>query len=115
MVWSTSHEQHREGHHLILRTTAVLVSSLLVGACWAQVELNQATEVDLDGLRGVGPSLTRQVLSERQKRAFESWADLQQRIKGIGPKKAASLSDQGLRVQGLIYTPSGSSSAHAKP
>ncbi len=91
---------------MILKTTAVLVSSLWAGACWAQVELNQATEIDLDGLRGVGPTLTRQVLHERQNKAFESWADLLQRVKGIGPKKAANLSDQGLRVQGQAYAPS---------
>ena len=33
---------------MILKTTAVLVSSLLAGTCWAQVELNKATEIDLD-------------------------------------------------------------------
>lgn len=105
---------------MILKTTAVLVSSLLAGTCWAQVELNNATEIDLDGLRGMGPALTRQVLSERQTRTFESWADLLQRVKGIGPKKAGSLSEQGLRVQGQVYAPSARAplvpaSAHATP
>jgi competence protein ComEA len=91
---------------MIPKITAVLVISLFAGLSWAQVELNKATEIDLDGLKGVGPSLTRQVINERQKGAFADWADVMHRIKGIGPKKANSLSEQGLRVQGQLYAPS---------
>lgn len=91
---------------MIGKTATMLMTGLFAGLSWAQIELNKATEIDLDGLMGVGPSLTRQVLNERQKGAFTDWPDVMQRIKGIGPKKAASLSDQGLRVQGQLYTPS---------
>ena len=98
---------------MIPKKAAVLVTGLFAGLCWAQIELNQASEIDLDGLKGVGPSLTRQVLNERQKGAFTDWADVMQRIKGIGPKKADSLSAQGLRVQGQLYTPSAPASAQA--
>lgn len=91
---------------MIAKTAAVLVAGLFAGLSWAQIELNTASEIDLDGLKGVGPSLTRQVLHERQKGAFADWPDVMQRIKGIGPKKAASLSEQGLRVQGQLYAPS---------
>ena len=91
---------------MIAKTAAVLVAGLFAGLSWAQIELNKASEIDLDSLKGVGPSLTRQVLDERQKGAFADWLDVMQRIKGIGPKKAASLSAQGLRVQGQLYAPS---------
>jgi competence protein ComEA len=91
---------------MIAKTAAVLVTVLFAELSWAQIELNKASEIDLDGLKGVGPSLTRQVLNERQKGAFTNWADVMQRIKGIGTQKAASLSEQGLRVQGQLYTPS---------
>ncbi len=67
------------------------------------IELADAREVDLDGLRGLGPASTRQILEERDRHPFRDWKDLMQRSTGIGPKKAAQLSAQGLRVQGQPY------------
>ena len=99
---------------MLPKITALLVTGWFAGLTWAQVELNQATEIELDGLKGVGPSMTRQVLSERQKGAFLDWKDARSRIPGMGSKKAASLSAQGLRVQGKAYS-SGANSAAAVP
>lgn len=76
---------------------------LLTGIAWAQVDLNKAREMDLDGLNGVGPTMTRHIMNQRQIAPFRDWADVMQRVKGIGPKKAANLSDQGVRVQGQSY------------
>lgn len=67
------------------------------------VHLEQARELDLDGLRGLGPSTTRLILKERERQPFRDWKDLMQRIPGIGPKKAAQLSGQGLRVGGAPF------------
>ena len=67
------------------------------------IDLENARELDLDGLRGLGPASTRQILEERERRPFKDWQDLMQRSTGIGPKKAAQLSEQGLRVQGQPY------------
>lgn len=69
------------------------------------IDLEQAREVDLDGLRGLGPSTTRQILQEREKQAFRDWKDLMRRVSGIGPRKAAELSGQGLRVANEAYPP----------
>ncbi len=91
---------------MITKMTAAIATILLTGVAWAQVDLNKATEIDLDGLNGVGPALTRELMTERQKSPFQDWPDVMQRVKGIGPKKAASLSAQGLRVQGQGYDPS---------
>ena len=81
------------------------VTALFAGALWAQVDLNKATEIELDGLKGLGPAMTRQVMQERQKAPFRDWPDVMQRVQGIGPKKAASLSEQGVQVQGQAYGP----------
>jgi len=62
------------------------------------LDIERARELDLDSLRGLGPTTTRQILQERDRQAFRDWKDLMQRVSGIGPKKAADLSDQGLRV-----------------
>lgn len=68
------------------------------------LELNQATEAELDSLRGIGPALSRRVMAARQVQAFTDWSDFLQRVSGLGPAKAQSFSDQGLTVQGKAYT-----------
>ena len=76
-----------------------------VGLSWAQqIDLNKATEIELDGLKGVGPVLTKAVMAERKKAPFKDWEDVTSRVKGLGPQKASSLSEQGVRVQGSAYT-----------
>jgi competence protein ComEA len=67
------------------------------------VDIAQAREIDLDGLRGLGPATTRIILQERARQPFQDWQDLMRRVPGIAPKKAAQLSEQGLRVQGQPY------------
>jgi competence protein ComEA len=85
-------------HHLC---SWLLVASASVGA--QTLDIAQAREIDLDGLRGLGPATTRLILQERERQPFRDWKDLMKRTSGIGPKKAAQLSEQGLRVQGLPY------------
>lgn len=75
-----------------------------VSLTWAQqIDLNKATEAQLDGLKGIGPVLTKQVISERAKAPFKDWNDVTTRVKGIGVQKASSLSQQGVRVQGASF------------
>lgn len=99
---------------MLKNITAVLWALGFAGLTWAQpVDLNLATEVELDGLQGVGPALSQQVLQERQKSPFRDWDDVTRRVKGIGPQKARSLSEQGVRVHGQAYAgkPAGQKSA----
>lgn len=69
---------------------------------WA-LEINQATEAELDNLRGLGPAFTRRILAERGLGPFRSWSDLMQRVSGMGPATASKLSAQGLKVDGQVY------------
>ena len=81
----------------------VLLSLLgLLAPAWA-LEVNHATEAELDGLRGLGPAFTRRILSERDIRPFTDWPDLMRRVSGMGRLTAQKLSAQGLTVnaQGL--------------
>jgi competence protein ComEA len=82
------------------KISIALVTTVCSGWAWAQVDLNKATEIELDGLKGLGPAMTRQIMDERQQKPFRDWPDVMERVQGIGTKKAASLSEQGLRVQG---------------
>jgi competence protein ComEA len=69
------------------------------------LEINQATEAELDSLRGLGPAFTRRVLAARSQQPFKDWPDLMRRVSGMGPRVARKLSDQGLTVQGQVLSP----------
>lgn len=71
----------------------------------AAIDINQASEADLDGLRGLGPATTRLILTERAKAPFKNWQDLLARVKGIGTSNAAKLSSEGLTVNGQSFEP----------
>jgi competence protein ComEA len=79
--------------------------SLSLSLAFAAVDVNQASEAELDGLKGLGPATTRLILAERQRANFINWSDLIARVKGLGPKSAASLSAAGLTVGGKPYQP----------
>jgi len=89
---------------MLKKITGALLAFGFAGLTWAQqIDLNKATEVELDGLKGVGPVLTKAVMDERKKATFKNWEDATSRVKGLGPQKASSLSDQGVRIQGSAY------------
>ena len=70
-----------------------LALGLLLWATWAgaqSLDVAHAREIDLDGLRGLGPATTRTLLQERERQPFRDWRDLMQRVPGIGPKRRPS-------------------------
>ena len=69
------------------------------------LEINQANTAELDSLKGMGPSLSAKVLKARTDGPFKSWADLMQRVSGVGRAKAKEFSDQGLTVNGHPLKP----------
>jgi competence protein ComEA len=82
----------------LLMAVAALVATM--GMAWAQVDVNKADAAALDSIRGLGPAKTKAILEERKKGEFKDWADFEQRVKGIGDKNAAKLSEAGLQVNG---------------
>ena len=89
---------------MLKKITGLLLAFGFASLTWAQqIDLNKATEVELDALKGVGPVLTKAVMDERKKAPFKNWEDATSRVKGLGAHKASSLSDQGVRVQGSAY------------
>jgi len=87
-----------------LLLVAALWASL---SCWADVEINQATEAELDSIKGLGPSSTARILAARQQGAFKDWDDVMRRVSGVRSASAAKLSAAGLVVNGLPYQPAG--------
>lgn len=49
------------------------------------VDLNAATEEELETLPGVGPKLAERIIAAREKQPFESWEDVE-RLEGVGKK-----------------------------
>ena len=72
-------------------------------AAFAAVDVNKASEAELDGIKGIGPVTTKLIVSERKKGEFKNWEDFVARVKGVGDKSAAKFSAEGLTVGGASY------------
>jgi competence protein ComEA len=84
---------------------AASLLALMTAASFAAVDVNKATMADLDSIKGIGPATSAKVLDERKAAPFKDWADLIQRVPGIGDKRAATLSTEGLTVNGEAFKP----------
>ncbi|TFW09390.1 helix-hairpin-helix domain-containing protein [Oxalobacteraceae bacterium OM1] len=97
----------------VVLALAALIATM--GIAFAQVDVNKADQAALDGVKGIGPKLSKTILDERKKGGeFKDWADLEGRVKGVGPKSAVKLSDNGLVVNGKSRTGAAGASAKAE-
>jgi competence protein ComEA len=83
--------------------------SLLIALCtataFAAVDVNNASPADLDSIKGIGPGTSSKLLEVRKTGKFKDWSDLIERMPGIGEKRAAKLSAEGLTVNGEAFKP----------
>jgi competence protein ComEA len=92
------------------------IAAMSLVAAFAAVDVNKGTEVQLDSIKGIGPATSALIMAERKKAEFKNWDDLISRVKGLGDKTAAKLSEGGLTVGGTSYKPSAAApKAGAKP
>jgi competence protein ComEA len=87
-------------------------------AAFAAVDVNKGSEAELDGIKGIGPATSKQIIAERKKAEFKNWDDLISRVKGLGDKTATKLSEGGLTVGGASYKPAATAApakAETKP
>jgi competence protein ComEA len=77
--------------------------ALMASVSMAAVDVNKASVADLDSIKGIGPGTSAKILEARQQAPFKNWEDLITRVPGIGDKRAAKLSSEGLTVQGEGY------------
>ncbi|MGE5336824.1 MAG: ComEA family DNA-binding protein [Gemmatimonadota bacterium] len=82
--------------HLLL----LLLATVLAPATGRALEVNEATRAQLEQLSGLGVVRVERILRERERAPFQSWDDLQARVKGIGRAGAEKLGAQGLTVNG---------------
>jgi competence protein ComEA len=85
----------------MLKKILAIVAMLYAAAAFAAVDVNKATAADLDGIKGIGPVMSKRIIDERKKGEFKSWDDLIARVKGISDGNAAKF--DGLTVKGAEY------------
>lgn len=90
------------------------MAMLFAVASFAAVDVNKGTAADLDGIKGVGPAMSKRILDARKEGEFKDWPDFMQRIKGVKEKKAEKLSAEGLTVNGQAFGGQASAPAAAK-
>ena len=87
----------------MLKKFLALLAMLYAAAAFAAVDVNKATAADLDGVKGIGPVMSKRIIDERKKGEFKSWEDLITRVKGISEGNAAKFSAEGLTVKGAEF------------
>jgi len=80
-----------------------VAAMLFAVASFAAVDANKGSAAELDGLKGVGPAMSKRILDARKEGEFKDWPDLMQRVKGVKEKKAEKLSAEGLTVNGQAF------------
>lgn len=86
-----------------LKTVLVAALALLSAAAFAAVDVNKANQAELEGIKGIGPSMSTRILDARKTGAFKDWADMQSRVKGVRNGNSAKFSADGLTVNGAAY------------
>ena len=97
---------------MIKRLLAALFA-LIAATAFAAVDVNKASQADLETVKGIGPGISTKILDERKKGNFKDWGDLVERVKGVGDGNAAKFSTEGLTVNGQGFK--GAAAPAAKP
>jgi competence protein ComEA len=88
---------------MLKKLLLTLATALFVAGAFAAVDVNKATQAELEAVKGIGPATATKILDERKKAPFKDWADLIGRVKGVGEASAAKFSDAGLTVGGASF------------
>ena len=90
----------------MIRTLIALVIAAFAFAAQAAVDVNKASQAELETIKGIGPGLSSKILDARKAGAFKNWGDFVDRVGGVGPGNAAKFSQAGLTVDDAAYTAS---------
>lgn len=83
--------------------SATLAPLLFYAGSALALELNTASQAELEQIKGIGTALSQRLIDARAERPFDDWADLLERVPGLRAASARKLSDGGLTVQGKPY------------
>ena len=78
---------------------ALVVSSLGLANA-SPINVNTATQSELESIKGIGPSKAKTIIAERLDGGhFQDANDLQKRVRGIGMKSVEKMVDNGLSIE----------------
>ena len=70
------------------------------GVSASPVNVNTATQSELESIKGIGPSKAKTIIAERLDSGhFQDANDLQKRVRGIGMKSVEKMVDNGLTIE----------------
>ena len=98
---------------MIRQLIAIVLATFALSA-FAAVDVNKATQAELETVKGIGPGLSGKILEARKSGAFKNWGDLVERVGGVGPGNAARFSQAGMTVAGAAFDVSTVAAAPAK-
>ena len=90
--------------NLVIKTIVSVALALLAASTYAAVDINRASQAELESIKGIGPSMAQRILDARKSGAFKDWIDLQSRVKGVRPGNSAKFSADGLTVGGAAFS-----------
>lgn len=99
----------------MIKTSLAALLALFAAIAFAAVDVNNASVADLDSIKGIGPGTSAKIIEQRKTSPFKSWSDLIQRVPGIGDKRAAKLSAEGLTVNGTPFKASAMAKTEKQP
>ena len=88
----------------MFRILAAFLLAAFAFTAQAAIEANKASQAELETIKGIGPALSGKILDARKAGTFKDWADLTERVGGVGPGNAARFSQAGLTVNDAAYS-----------
>jgi len=83
---------------LVFSTTLCLGALGMANA--EPINVNTATQTELESIKGIGPSKAKTIIAERTDGGhFQDANDLQKRVRGIGMKSVEKMVDNGLTIE----------------
>ncbi len=84
-------KSNQTGVNMLKRIIAGLLLFATFTFGMSLTKLNSASKAELMEINGIGEVIAADVIKERKKGKFKSFADLQERVSGIGEQKVANI------------------------
>jgi competence protein ComEA len=79
---------------------ATVLSTSSISAYASPINVNTATQSELESIKGIGPAKAKTIIAERLDGGhFQDANDLQKRVRGIGMKSVEKMVDNGLTIE----------------
>ena len=98
----------RATRNIVLAGGVVLAALGLASA--SPINVNTASQSELESIKGIGPAKAKTIIAERQDGGhFQDANDLQKRVRGIGMRSVEKMVDNGLTIEapGSFREPNG--------